>query len=171
MRQVARSYNANRGPNEPQLGTGPPPTGLKKLLKDAQLRTELTAAAALCQVLRVIPAHEVALEPDGGAKSVAAAEGMCRAFVLYKKLVPQGHLSLEHLMILVTALARRDSWALERCSRCDSFVLGDPLSLENRLCSECRDIAKPPKVWEPEPVMEVASLQDSNHTGYQHSLF
>lgn len=54
-RQIVRIYNKNRTPTEPRCAHGPPPVGLKKLLRDTQLRVELTAVAGLCRVLKVLP--------------------------------------------------------------------------------------------------------------------
>jgi hypothetical protein len=172
MRQVVRSYDTCRGPDEPPLPSGPPPTALKKFLKDPQLRAELTAAAALCQVLDVITQPGAPTKADGSVQSVLTAERLCRTFALYQRLVPNGHLTLEHLMVLVISLGSTENWALERCNRCDSFLLTDPLSLGDRLCSDCRE---PNRVATQgtEPAVEDALIatHEPAKTGFQHSLF
>jgi hypothetical protein len=166
MRQVVRSYNAVMQPGEPQLAAGPPPSGLKRFLKDRQLRSELTAAAGLAQVLQVAATRE---DLQQASKRVALAERMCHAFMVYQKLVPNGHLTLEHVIVLVQALARRE-WTLERCDRCQSFVLSDPLSLARRMCTECRDGRH---LGREEPFNDPAYPRppDAALGGHQQSLF
>lgn len=172
MRQVIRSYNDCLGPNDPRLPSGPPPSALKKLLKDPQLRRELTAAAGLCRVLEVLPNPGTMSKADGSVQSVLVAERLCRAYTVYRKLVPNAHLTLEHLMVLVISLASGENWALERCSRCDSFLLTDPLSLEDRLCSDCREPNREASSQvDPSSQVMVVSGSEPAMSGFQHTLF
>jgi hypothetical protein len=138
MRQVVRSYTENRSESDPRCERGPPPAALRKMMKNVLLRTELTAAAGLCHILKLIPdarsANARAMFP-----SVVNGERVCRALEVYQKLVPHGQLNLEQLMVLVLALVDGADWALERCVQCRRGVLVDPLSLERRICHECRD--------------------------------
>lgn len=137
MRQVIRSYARNRSETDPRCEPGPPPAALGKLVKNVDLRRELTAAAGLCLVLKLIP-HTPIKNAAARFPSVEAGERLCHVFDVYRQGVPNARLTLEQLIVLIFALVEGADWALERCSNCRSTVLIDPLSLERRLCEECR---------------------------------
>lgn len=169
-RQVVRSYNESRSPEEPRCEPGPPPTALKKLLKDPQLRAELTAAAGLCRVLKIL-SDPVKPLPIDGMRTPELGEELCHAFGVYQRLVPNARLTFEHLIVLVVSLIDHEHWALERCTSCETFLLIDPLSLERRLCGSCRDrprrVAPSPEVPDPDGTGALQGLAD----GVQQSLF
>jgi hypothetical protein len=137
-RQIVRIYNKNRTPAEPRCAPGPPPMGLKKLLKDTQLRVELTAVAGLCRVLKVLPDRGQPV-PRSQLRTPEMGEGLCHTYDVYRRLVPNAQLTFEQLVVLVVSLATDERWALERCMSCESHLLIDPLSLEPRLCAQCQN--------------------------------
>jgi len=141
MRQVIRSYAQNRAESDPRCERGPPPVALRKLVKNVDLRSELTAAAGLCVLLKVIPEAPI---KNAAVRfpSVDAGERLCHAFSVYRQRVPNAQLTLEQLIVLIFALVERADWALEGCVSCRSPLLIDPLSLERRLCEECRGPAR-----------------------------
>jgi hypothetical protein len=170
-RQVVRSYNENRSAGEPRCDPGPPPTALKKLLKDPQLRAELTAAAGLCRVLKILSDSAKALPPEV-IRTIEMGENLCHAFEIYRRLVPNARMTLEHLIVLVLSLAEQEHWALERCTCCESFLIIDPLSLERRLCGECRDRPRAePAVPEDSDPEGTGALQTPVDQGLQQRLF
>ena len=138
MRQVVRSYRENRSESDPRCEPGPPPVALRKMMKNVLLRSELTAVAGLCHILKLIPDARSS-NIRATFPSVVNGERVCGVLEVYQKLVPHGQLSLEQLMVLVLELVDGTDWALERCANCRRGVLIDPLSLERRVCHECRD--------------------------------
>ncbi len=168
VRLIVKTYNETRTAGQPRCEPGPPPRALGKLLKDPQLRRELTVAAGLCRILEVLkPPADPKTEP---LRTVEGVERLCNLFDLYKRRVPNGQLTLEYLMVLADALHLRDRWALERCSRCDSFLLIDPLSLEPRICDGCSGRARRGSQSEERAVPPEVPPSVST-AGFQHSLF
>lgn len=175
MRQVVRSYTQNRSESDPRCEPGPPPAALGKMLKNVLLRSELTAAAGLCHVLKLIPEAR-ASNVRSIFPNVANGERVCRALEVYQKLVPHGQLTLEQLMVLVLALVEGTDWALERCVNCRKGLLIDPLSLERRICHECRDPTRgiAPARASLDPKAVVAIPEDTapqDEASQQQSLF
>ena len=77
---------------------------------------------------------------------------------------------MEHLLVLMTALALHENWALRRCHRCDAFVIGDPLSLPSRVCGECADTGRSSEAIAP-ATMDAPPIPEPSQSGYQHNLF
>jgi hypothetical protein len=168
-RGVVESYNSSRSASEPHCGSGPAPSALKRLLRDADLRDELTAAASLCRVLK-LPFSQAALSSEALAQRLEVGEALCYGYNVYRRMVPNGHLTFEQFIVLVTALAVREDWALERCTACETYLLIDPLSLSRRLCGPCLNPSNRFAVdWtHPEVASETAVPEDH---GLQQSLF
>lgn len=169
-RQIVRNYNKNRSSAEPRCVPGPPRSlGLKLLLKDRQLRIELTAAAVLCRVLKIVPDRAVQL-PAAQLRTPEMGESLCHAYEVYRHLVPAARMTFDHLVLLLVALSTSDRWGLERCTVCESYLLIDPLSLGPRVCVECQN--RPGGHLAEDEAMEIPLGLPLHHdTGPQQSLF
>ncbi len=137
VRQVIRHYRKHRSSSDPHCDRGPSPKRLAKLMNNPTLRSELTAMAGLCRLLRVIPEERVT-NARATLPNVATAERLCHALAIYRRMVPHARLTFEQLILLVFALAEGNDWALERCVSCRAVLLIDPLSIARRICSDCR---------------------------------
>ena len=60
------------------------------------------------------------------------------AFELYRALLPDGLISLEYAILLITELAERRTLALTRCRSCHDVMLIDRLARRQELCPFCR---------------------------------
>ncbi len=167
-RQIVRNYNRNRSPSEPRCVPGPPRSaGLRLLLKDRQLRVELTAVAGLCRVLNVLVDRTEPISP-AQLRTPEVGEGLCHAYDVYRRLVPNARMTFDHMVVLVVSLSTNDHWALERCTSCDTHLLTDPLSLEPRLCLQCQARPSGPPIEDLEVLSTPHAHTDS---GPQQSLF
>lgn len=116
---------------------GPPPTSVQGLLRTRNLNVEAAGLAGVCFAMGVLPLGDATRE----LASLTAGERLCYAFELYQQLVPRPQISLEQLVLLVTALARRDEIALVHCTSCDGAMLVTLLHRQRRVCTHCVRLA------------------------------
>lgn len=122
---------------------GPAPTSVQKLLRTKNLNAEAAGLAGLCcamGVLSLTSSSDAAQE----LPSLTAGERLCYAFELYQQLVPRPQISLEQLVLLVTALARGQQVALVHCTSCDGLMLVTLLYRHRRVCTHCLLLANGP---------------------------
>lgn len=117
---------------------GPPPTSVQVLLRTKNLNAEAAGLAGVCFAMGVLPLTDAARE----LASLSAGERLCYAFELYQQLVPKPQITLEQLVLLVTALARRDEIALVHCSSCDGAMLVPLLHRQRHMCAHCARLAQ-----------------------------
>jgi hypothetical protein len=84
-----------------------------------------------------LPEKPVA-DPSRELPSLSGGERLCNAFELYR----QPQITLDQLVLLVSALARRDEVALVHCNSCDGAMLMTLLRKPNRLCPHCAQRAQ-----------------------------
>lgn len=115
---------------------GPPPTSVQVLLRSKSLNAEAAGLAGLCFAMGVLPR-----QPLGDAvhelPSLTVGERLCYAYELYQQLVPKPQITLEQLVLLVTALARGQQAALVHCTGCDGVMLVTLLHRHRRVCPHC----------------------------------
>ena len=70
--------------------------------------------------------------------SLARGERLLTAFEVYRALVPDSSISLEHAVLLVTELAQRRTLALRHCELCEGLMVVDVLGARQALCPFCR---------------------------------
>ena len=173
VRVVFRNYLKNRSSADPRCNRGPNPKKLALLLNNPTLRRELTVMAGVCRLLHLIP-EECVPNARSRLPSVANGERLCHALELYYRMVPHARLTLEQLILLVFELAEGSNWSLERCSGCRVVMLIDRSSVSPRLCAECRQPTRLPRVsadHETDRPQSVASGDSLESAGVQQSLF
>jgi hypothetical protein len=115
---------------------GPPPTSVQVLLRSQSLNAEAAGLAGLCFAIGVLPAKPLE-DAARELPSLTTGERLCYAFELYQQLVPKPQITLEQLVLLVTALARGQQAALVHCTSCDGLMLVTLLHRHRRVCSHC----------------------------------
>lgn len=120
---------------------GPPPTSVQVLLRSKTLTAEAAGLAGLCVAMGVLPVQPLA-EAAHELPSLTAGERLCYAFELYQQLVPKPQITLEQLVLLVTALARGQQVALVHCTSCDGVMLVTLLHRHRRVCPHCLLLAQ-----------------------------
>ena len=96
---------------------GPSPTRVATFLRSPTLRSEASAIAGLACALGIVPS-----EPLPNARQtlpgVALGERVCRAFELYRLVVPQSTFAMDQFILLVIALAERRELEMSHCASC-----------------------------------------------------
>src|SRR5579862_8908420 len=96
---------------------GESPSQPAYFLKSIALARESMALAYIALQMQVIPS---AVMPDarGSLPGLLRGERLVSAFELYRALLPDGLISLEYAILLITELAERSALALGRCESC-----------------------------------------------------
>ena len=69
--------------------------------------------------------------------NLSRGELLGQAFEVYHDLVAEPHISFEHLVFLVSALAAGDELTLASCEDCGALTVGDRISFKARHCLHC----------------------------------
>jgi hypothetical protein len=74
---------------------------------------------------------------------ILRAERLCDAYWTFKYLVPFAKISFEHMLLLLSEVARAEEIRVTDCVKCKAFLVSDALALNNRICAHCdqREIA------------------------------
>jgi hypothetical protein len=149
VRNLARSHGSEATRAARRL-RGPSPSCLPALLATARARQEAGAAAGLCRVLEVFPEKPVT-NARSDLPGLVRGERLLAAFDIFREVIPQARLTLEHLVLLVFAMAEGKSWGIDHCTRCHATILMDRAAVHpRRLCGFC-ELTKEPEVIEPAP--------------------
>ena len=116
---------------------GESPSQPAYFFKSIPLARESMALAYIALQMQAIPP---AVVPDARASlpGLVRGERLMNAFELYRALLPDGLISLEYAILLITALAERRVLALGRCRSCRNVMLIDRLGRRQELCPYCR---------------------------------
>ena len=131
---LTRSY-ASATRTHCKRGTSPSqPAYFSKSLKMAR---ESAAFAYIALEMQAIPEGIV---PDAGHSLPSLMRGEClmSAFEVYRALLPDPLITLEHAILLITELAQRDTLILARCRSCPEVMVLDRLGPRHGLCPSCR---------------------------------
>ncbi|MEJ0007975.1 MAG: hypothetical protein WDM77_16825 [Steroidobacteraceae bacterium] len=69
--------------------------------------------------------------------NLSRGELRCQAFEVYRDLVAHPHVSFEHLVFLVSALAQGEELTLANCEECGALAVGERISFKARRCLHC----------------------------------
>jgi hypothetical protein len=105
--------------------------------KSIRLARESMALAYIALQMQAIPA---AIVPDARASlpGLARGERLMSAFEVYRALLPDGLISLEYAILLITELAERRTLVLGECCGCHDVMVIDRLGRRQELCPFCR---------------------------------
>ena len=92
--------------------------------------------ASICALLGVLPSPTQPADPRA-LPGILRGELLCMAFEGYQRLVSEPHISFEHAVFLVTALARSDEIACMRCTDCGALWVAERMSLFVDHCPDC----------------------------------
>lgn len=149
VRNLSRSYRVGLGNGDRHRG--PAPQKISKVLRSPALRTEASALAGLAVALDVLP-------PDRTSNARAALSGIdlgervCRAFELYKGMVPGALFTMDLFMLLLLELAQNDQLEVIHCTHCHGAILIERSGSTRHLCVWCRQALReqtPDILWSP----------------------
>ena len=179
VRSLYRSFCRSDSGDGRVRHRGPSPQQLSTLLRSPTMRCEAAVIAGLCRVTNVMSSKRIA-NARRELPSVSCGERLCFAFDVDRRLFPSGQMSIEQVILLVTALADGSEIELSQCTECHGVIIVDRLSLRRRICTHCKQDMQLPSAlrteWEvhDEDLAAAVSkgLQDpSTQAGYQQSLF
>jgi hypothetical protein len=105
--------------------------------KSLKIARESAAFAYIALQMQAIPDGVV---PDAAHSLPSVTRGEClmSAFEVYRALLPDPLISLEHAILLITELAQRHTLILARCRSCPEVMVLDRLGPRHGLCPSCR---------------------------------
>lgn len=115
---------------------GPPPTDTSIFFRSLALRSEAAAVAVLCQSHQVL-ASERGPQAVKKLPSLVRGERLCRAYEVYREMVPQPVYTLDQILMLLDALVLGEIIELGICGGCTGAILIDRLRHDRRVCASC----------------------------------
>lgn len=136
IRNLAKSYESAALPANRHRG--PPPKRVEVFLRYNIMRSEAACLGGLARSLGVLPPKQV----KSAARvlpGVALGELLCHTFEVYRDVVPEARLTMEHFILLVLALAEGEEIELDHCAHCIGVIIVEVASRERRICFSCRE--------------------------------
>jgi hypothetical protein len=138
VRNLVRSYSATLRASRRMRGA--PPRNALGLLRSPIAQNEASALAGIAARMEILPDA-----PIRNAKKMLAelgmGERMCRAFELYREIVPEADFTMEHFILLISSLAERQILSMEYCESCSGALVVDCPGAKRRRCPECRKVS------------------------------
>lgn len=133
VRTLYRSYPGDR---EVYRHRGPSPRRLDLMLETPAMRNECASITSLCRMLGVLPKAPI---PNArrALPGVPTGERLCYAFEFYQSVIPHSRVTLEQLILLVTALAEGSEVSFAHCTACHGLILIERVDVRRRLCTFC----------------------------------
>jgi hypothetical protein len=135
IRKLYRGYS-----NEPGFAVSRPrgksPQQCAFFTRSPQHKEESSLLASLCSLLGALPRTGTRVNRQALA-TLSRGELLCQAFEIYRDLVADPHISFEHLVFLVSALAEGEELTLASCEACGALTVVDRVAVRARHCPHC----------------------------------
>ncbi|HTC44618.1 MAG TPA: hypothetical protein VK696_06160 [Steroidobacteraceae bacterium] len=135
IRKLYRSYL-----NEPGFAVSRPrgksPQQSAYFTRSPELKQESSLLASVCSLLGLLPRTDSPVNRQALA-NIGRGELLCQAFEVYHDVVADPHISFEHLVFLVFALAAGEELQLANCELCGALTVIDRCSFRARHCLHC----------------------------------
>jgi hypothetical protein len=135
IRKLYRSYLAD-GPRPLPRHRGKSPHRAALFLRSARARRESALLASLYRLLGALPELRGA-DATLALPSLRRAQRLCQAYDTYRSLLPDGLLSFEHAVFLLSTLAQGAELACGSCRDCRALLVIDRWALPPALCELC----------------------------------
>jgi hypothetical protein len=167
IRSFYRSYALQSGSRAQRL-RGSAPRVLDSFFRSRPMLAEASAVAGWCAVLGLVPNNLLQQDKVDGS-GLDHAEKLCSVFELYRDMSTGSRrlrLSIEHLLLLVTALCSGEKMLFESCGQCGADLLVEKSASAPRMCAFCR----PPTGGAVEEMDGAASDQNVSREGAQQEF-
>ncbi len=124
----------------PPRHRGTPPYNPQKLV-NPERHSEASALAGIVILWRLIPPERVPKARET-LPCVELGEQLCKAFELFRIVVPGCTMTMDRLILLTMALAERQL-TLGHCRECNAAILLDPTDIARELCQWCEKDRSP----------------------------
>jgi len=136
IRKLYRSYLCDCRGAPLTRHRGKSPQQVAYFMRTGRARQEAALLASLCRLLGALPLGP-APELERSLPCLARGELLCQAYEAYRGLIPEGLISFEHAVFLVTTLVRGDELILGGCRDCSAVLIVDRWSLRAPRCPLC----------------------------------
>lgn len=120
---------------------GVPPYQLATFFRNRAIKRETVTLAGLFRQVELIPVDT----PPGPAQkfpNLRRCELLCTAYEIFRTLVPDSSLTIDHAALLAISLARADEIRLVRCVDCKGAMVADLFSAQTHCCVYCDEDPK-----------------------------
>jgi hypothetical protein len=136
IRNLAKSYESSTSPANRHRG--PSPKRVEVFLRYNILRSEAACLGGLARSFGVLPPKPVK-DAARALPSLPVGELLCHTFEVYRAVVPDARLTMEHSILLILALAEGEEIELDHCGHCSGVIIVEVASRERRICFSCRE--------------------------------
>src|SRR6185312_9600638 len=127
IRTLQRSYRDEKAASTSRRPRGRTPYRVELLLRSSRRRDEVTELARMLHKAGLIP-RDALCDADDRLPNIERGELLCDVFERYTQRFPAATISIEHAVLVVLALARRDEVDLGSCAVCERLLLIDRLA-------------------------------------------
>ena len=135
IRKMYREFVKEPG-NAVSRPRGKSPQQCTFFTRTPQHTDESSLLASLCSLLGALPRTGAPVSRQA-LVNLSRGELLCQAFEVYHDLVADPHISFEHLVFLVSALAAGEELTLASCEDCGALTVGERISFKARRCLHC----------------------------------
>ncbi len=114
---------------------GVPPTRIGYFWRSPQMQVEAASLAGICKVMGVLP--RTRMPNCGEFQAPARGERLCQAYEAYLDSFEKPRISIEHAVLLVTALSTTEDISVGKCVSCGGIVLVDLGDVIDSCCVYC----------------------------------
>jgi hypothetical protein len=136
IRKLYRSYLCDIGGAGVRRHRGKSPRQAAYFTHSARLRQETDVLVSLCLLLGLIGPQALAATA-GPLTQIRRAQLLCQAFECYRQMIPDPHISVDHMHFLLGALALGRELRLDNCNGCGAVIVEDRLTLRAPRCVVC----------------------------------
>jgi ribosomal protein S27AE len=140
IRSLYRQFGKESNGGDVQRLRGPGPTSVTQLLTSERWRSEAAGFIGLCYVLAAMPSMPIH-DPKRELRTVARGERLCRAFEIYRTLMPGRSMTFHQALLLYTAVAMGQEVQAAKCGSCGAVIVRDVLGIGRWNCGRCTRIA------------------------------
>lgn len=146
IRNMYRTYLQGDGPGPKWRPRGKSPRRVSYFWQDARVQQEANWIASLFALLGVIPLGKTG-ERRNALPNLTRGTLMCKAFDMYRTLIPSPSIPFEYAVFLANTLTAGDKLKVGACAECGGLVILDPTLNHSRRCHHC----SMPRSWNTAP--------------------
>jgi hypothetical protein len=146
------------GPDEDPVmrHRGPAPNSGTFFFRSHRRRNEAAALAGICYQFDLIPTQPMR-NVARDLPEISRGERLCAAYELYRLLVPDAMLTLEHTVLLVLSLAQGRDIRIARCTGCGCALAQERFGQRRLACQHCASSGAPAsRRYPPSPTTDAA---------------
>jgi len=167
IRILYQSYFIEPGKRRSARSRGPSPQKLGFFLGSARNRSEAAAFVGLCYLLDVLPSESLK-NARRELPSLLRGERLCQTYEMFRALVPESPMTLEHAVLLIMTVAQGHEFQVGHCAGCGGVILAFRHTLARWRCTHCNDSGESA---DDAPVRLNASAIGERTTHRQQKLF